>query len=94
VDEGLIASEDIIGRQADAEGSYLFCDSEIQKIFRLVEVPFESSITIEVKAAFDFPTCLVLPEQFGKSIASPVVHLCRMQTDISCSCIIHRPSAS
>ena len=70
MDEGLIASEDIIGRQTDIEGFYLFCYSEIQEEFRFVKVPLKSSITIEVKAAFDLPTGFVLPEQFGKSIAS------------------------
>ena len=48
MDEGLIASEDIIGRQTDIEGFYLFCYSEIQEEFRFVKVPLKSSITIEV----------------------------------------------
>ena len=94
MDEGFIASEDIIGRQTDVEGFYLFCDSEIQEEFRFVVVLFKSSISIEVKATFNFPTGFVLPEQFGKSITSPVIHLCRIQADIAGSCIIHGPSES
>ena len=93
MDEGLIASEDIIGRQTDIEGFYLFCYSEIQEEFRFVKVSLKSSITIEVKAAFDLPTGFVLPEQFGKSIASPVAYLCRMQAYIAGSCVIYCPSA-
>ena len=91
MDEGLIASEDIIGRQTDIEGFYLFCYSEIQEEFRFVKVSLKSSITIEVKAAFDLPTGFVLPEQFGKSIASPVAYFCRMQADIAGSCVIYCP---